>query len=166
MANRLCHGRDPGLTFPLGARRFSVTIQAETREPEKVMELVNVLAAAAAAYVFGAIWYMALSKPWVEAAGIECDENGRPVDDSALPFILSGIAMIIVAGMMRHVFGMAGIDTVGKSLISGLGIGLFFIAPWILINNAYAMRPFRLTLIDGGYATLGCALIGLVLGLF
>ena len=46
------------------------------------------------------------------------------------------------------------------------GIGLFFISPWIMINNGYGGRPFKLTLIDGGYATLGCAAIGLVLGLF
>ena len=50
--------------------------------------------------------------------------------------------------------------------MSGLGVGLFFISPWIMINNGYAGRPFRLTLIDGGYATFGCAIIGLVLMLF
>ncbi|RYG91297.1 DUF1761 domain-containing protein [Loktanella sp. IMCC34160] len=130
------------------------------------MELVNVLVAAAASWVFGAIWYMALAKPWVEAAGIEYDENGRPKGGSPTPFILSAICMIVVAGMMRHIFGMAGIETVGKGLISGLGIGLFFIAPWTMINNAYGMRPFKLTLIDGGYSTFGCAIIGAVLTLF
>ena len=130
------------------------------------MELINVLAAAAASWVFGAVWYMTLSKPWIEAAGIECDENGRPKGSSPTPFILSAICMIIVAGMMRHIFGMAGIDTVGKGVIAGLGIGLFFIAPWTMINNAYGMRPFKLTLIDGGYSTFGCAIIGAVLTLF
>jgi len=34
-----------------------------------------------------------------------------------------------------------------------------------MINNAYTMRPFRLTVIDGGYAIIGCGLIGLVLTL-
>lgn len=130
------------------------------------MEIVNVLVAAFAGFAFGAVWYMVLSKPWVEAANIECDENGKPVDSSKLPFVLSGIAMILVAGMMRHTFGMTGIETIGKGLISGLGIGLFFIAPWIMINNAYGGRPFKLTLIDGGYATFGCAVIGAVLSAF
>ncbi|MDG1118761.1 MAG: DUF1761 domain-containing protein [Flavimaricola sp.] len=131
------------------------------------MELVNILAAAAGSWVFGAIWYMALSKPWMEAAGIPRDENGRPQGNgSPMPFVLSAICMIIVAGMMRHIFAMAAIDTVGKGLMSGLGIGLFFIAPWIMINNAYGMKPFRLTLIDGGYATIGCTIIGVILTLF
>ena len=131
------------------------------------MELLNIVAAAAGSWVFGAIWYMALSKPWLEAAGIPRDENGRPQGNgSPMPFILSAICMIIVAGMMRHIFAMAAIDTVGKGFMSGLGIGLFFIAPWIMINNAYGMKPFRLTLIDGGYATIGCTIIGVILTLF
>ncbi len=130
------------------------------------MEIINVLVAAAGSWVFGAIWYMALAKPWVEAVGVEVDETGRPKDGSALPFILSAIAMVLVAGMMRHIIAQAGIDTPFKGLMTGGGIGLFMISPWIMINNAYGMRPFKLTLIDGGYATIGCAIIGVILVLF
>lgn len=130
------------------------------------MEFLNVLVAAVAGFAFGAIWYMMLSKPWVEAVGIEVDDNGRPVNESATPYIMAAIAMLVVAGMMRHVFNLSGIDTFAKGLISGLGIGLFFISPWIMINNGYGGRPFKLTLIDGGYATFGCAIIGAVLTLF
>lgn len=127
------------------------------------MGFVSVLIAAAGGWIFGAAWYMALSKPWVEASGIEVDENGRPKDSSPLPFILSAVAMILVSGMMRHMFSMAGIDAGMKGLLSGLGVGLFFISPWIMINNAYGGRPFKLTIIDGGYATFGCAVMGLLL---
>lgn len=130
------------------------------------MGVIAVLVAAVAGWAFGAAWYMTLSKPWVAAANIAVDENGRPLNDTPLPYILSMLAMILVAGMMRHTFALSGIDTVGKGLISGLGIGLFFISPWIMINNAYGDRPFKLTLIDGGYATFGCAIIGAVLMLF
>ncbi len=130
------------------------------------MELLNVIVAAIAGFAFGAVWYMKLSKPWVEAVGIEVDADGKPLDQSIMPFIMAGLAMLVVAGMMRHVFILSGIDTIGKGLISGLGIGLFFISPWIMINNGYGGRPFKLTLIDGGYATFGCAIMGLVLTLF
>ena len=124
------------------------------------------IVAALAGFAFGAVWYMALAKPWMAAANIKTDANGRPEGDSALPYIMAAVAMLIVAGMMRHSFALSGIDTLGKGLISGLGIGLFFISPWIMINNGYTGRPFRLTLIDGGYATFGCAVIGAVLTLF
>lgn len=129
------------------------------------MGILSVVAAAAAGWVFGAAYYMALSKPWIEATGIEVDADGRPRGGNALPFVLSAVAMLLVAGMMRHVFQMSGLTTAGAGFVSGLGVGLFFIAPWIMINNAYGMRPFKLTLIDGGYATFGCAIMGLVLTL-
>ena len=131
------------------------------------MEIINVLAAAAASWIFGAVYYMTLSKPWLAASGIECDENGRPKNGgSPLPYILSAICMILVAGMMRHVFAASGITTLGTAAVSGFGIGAFFIAPWTMINNAYGGRPFMLTVIDGGYAICGCTLIGIILALF
>jgi hypothetical protein len=82
------------------------------------------------------------------------------------PYIMALVAMIFVSGMMRHTFALSGIETFGKGLVSGFGIGLFFISPWIMINNGYTSRPFKLTLIDSGYATFGCAIIGAILTLF
>ncbi len=130
------------------------------------MEFVAVLIAAAAGFAFGAAWYMALAKPWMAAANIKVGPDGNPENTSPLPYIMAAFAMVLVAGMMRHTFALSGIDTFGKGLMSGLGIGLFFISPWIMINNGYGGRPFKLTLIDGGYATFGCAIIGAVLTLF
>ncbi|WP_368345091.1 DUF1761 domain-containing protein [Pelagovum sp. HNIBRBA483] len=131
------------------------------------MELISVLVAAAASWVLGAVYYMALSKQWLEVSGIPRDAEGKiEGGGSPLPFILSAIAMILVAGMMRHIFAGAGIDTVGKGVLAGLGVGAFFITPWTMINNAYGFRPFKLTVIDSGYSILGCGLIGGVLNLF
>lgn len=131
------------------------------------MEIINVLVAAVASYAFGAIWYMALAKPWMQAAGVEADEKGRPANNAgAMPYIIAFICAIVVAGMMRHVFNLSAIDTPIKGLVSGLGIGLFLASPWVVTNYAFAGRPPKLMLIDGGYATIGCAIIGLVLTLF
>lgn len=131
------------------------------------MGFLSVIIAAAATYAFGAAWYMALGKRWMVAAGLEMGADGRPANNNgATPFIISAIAMIIVAGMMRHVFAMAGIDTVGKGLMAGLGTGLFIVLPWVVTNYAYAMRPKNLSLIDGGYAVFGCTIMGIVLTLF
>lgn len=131
------------------------------------MGVVAVLVAALAGFAMGAAWYMSLAKPWMQAAGIPMDENGKPQGNgSPMPFVISAICMILVAGMMRHIFAMAGIDGPVKSLVAGLGIGAFFITPWVAMNYAYAMRPTKLAVIDGGYSILGAGVIGLVLGLF
>lgn len=130
------------------------------------MELISVIVAGVAAYAFGAFWYMKWAKAWIAASGIAVDANGKPVNKSAAPFVIAGVAMLIVAGMMRHVFGMAGVETIGAGLVSGFGFGAFIALPWIVTNYAYSDRPKALTYIDGGYAVFGCTIIGTVLGLF
>lgn len=131
------------------------------------MGILSVLLAAAAGWAIGAVWYMVLAEPWMNDTGIPRDQDGKPEGgQSPLLFAASFLLILIVTGMMRHVFAASGITSPGAGLIGGLGIGLFFITPWIALNNMYAMRPRRLTLIDGGYATLATAVIGLVLGLF
>lgn len=128
------------------------------------MGILSVIAAAVVSFVAGAVWYMALSKPWAEAVGMELDEDGKPKGgQSPMLFGFTFLMQLIVAGMMRHVFSLSGIETVGAGLLAGIGVGLFFITPWIAINNAYGSRPPKLTVIDGGYATLACTIMGVVL---
>ena len=130
------------------------------------MGMIAVLAAAVASYVFGSIWYMALAKPWMQAAGVSVGEDGRPTNSkNPAPYILAFLCAVLVAGMMRHVFALSAIDTVDKGLIGGLGVGLFLAAPWIVTNYAFAGRPAKLMIIDGGYATIGCTIMGAVLTL-
>ncbi|MGX9355827.1 DUF1761 domain-containing protein [Roseobacteraceae bacterium S113] len=131
------------------------------------MEIINVVAAGIANFIFGAIWYSVFAGPWKEASGVALDADGNPANQKqALPYITAVIAAILVAGMMRHVFELSDITTIGKALQSGLGIGAFLAAPWLATNYGFAGRPFKLLIIDGGYATFGCAVIALVLVLF
>ncbi len=127
------------------------------------MEYVSVVLAAVAAFAFGAVYYMVLAKPWMAAAGIALGADGKPINNSAVPYVVSFICIILVSGMMRHTFALSGITTPDKGLISGLGVGLFFITPWIFINTGYSERPWKLAVIDGGYATAAAAIIGVVL---
>ncbi|MCK0141404.1 DUF1761 domain-containing protein [Aliiroseovarius sp. F20344] len=127
--------------------------------------MLEVIVAAIAGYAFGAVWYMTLSKPWVEAAGIQVDENGKPNNSSdPKPYVVAFIGALVVAGMMRHIFAMAGIDGVGKALVTGLGLGLFVVLPWMINNIMFSDRSKSLIWLDGGYAVGGCTVIGLVLG--
>ncbi len=127
------------------------------------MEYVGVLVAAVASYAFGAAWYMILGKQWMEAAEISAADVDRK---NPLPFIISFVGAILVAGMMRHAFASAGIDTANKGLWAGFGLGAFIAAPWIVTNYAFAGRSMRLMFIDGLYAIVGCTIMGIVLTLF
>jgi uncharacterized protein DUF1761 len=127
------------------------------------MEYLGVLVAAIASYAFGAAWYMVLAKPWMKAAGISGDDINRK---NPLPFVISFVAAVLVAGMMRHAFAKAGIDAPSKGIWAGFGLGAFIAAPWIITNYAFAGRSMRLMFIDGLYAVVGCTIIGVVLTLF
>ncbi len=131
------------------------------------MEIIKIVAAGIASFAFGAVWYMSLAKPWMAASGVALDASGQaPANRSdPIPYITSLLASIIVAGMMRHMFALSGIDTVIKGIVSGFGIGLFLVTPWIATFYGFTGKPRKLLLLDGGYATFGCAVIGLVLTL-
>lgn len=131
------------------------------------MEFLNVIAAALGAFAFGAVWYMSMSGPWIRASGVPVDAAGKPKGNGgAVPFVVGVVAMLVVAGMMRHIFAASGVATPGAGIVAGAGIGAFFITPWVAMNYAFAMRPAALTAIDGVNSIVGCAIMGLILTLF
>jgi hypothetical protein len=74
--------------------------------------------------------------------------------------------MVVVAGMMRHMFVAGGVATVGAGAVAGAGIGAFLITPWVAMNYAFAMRKGALTVIDSVNAIAGCAVMGAILTAF
>jgi hypothetical protein len=125
-----------------------------------------VVLAAVVAYAFSAVWYTVLSKRWMAAAGIPMDASGRPLGNrSMMPFLVGFIAQLLVAGMMRHIFVQSGLNTPLLGLMGGLGIGLFLITPWVTMNYAFAGRPYKLSVLDGVIAVVGCTIMGLVFGI-
>lgn len=131
------------------------------------MELISVLVAALAAFAYGAVHYTVFSKQWLPVSGIKLDEKGRPAEAGNMVFEFgsSFVALVFVAGMMRHVLAMSNLTTLGGAVVSGLGIGAFFIVPWVWMNNTYTRRPIKLTVIDGAYSIIGCGIMGAVLSL-
>jgi hypothetical protein len=131
------------------------------------MQYIAVIAATIAAYAFAAFWYTAMSKDWAVAAGIPIGADGKPQGNgSKMPFVIGFVAQLLVAGMMRHIFMMAQLDTVLEGIMGGFGIGAFLITPWVAMNYAFAARPMKLTVLDGVNSIVGCTLMGIVLTLF
>lgn len=130
------------------------------------MGILAVLVAGVAAFAFGAVWYTLMASQWMAVSGVPV-ADGKPANQSnPVPYIVGLVGCILVAGMTRHIFVLGGIDSAGEGLISGFGLGLFVVVPWIATCYGFAARPLKLTLIDAVYATGGCTVIGLVLTLF
>ncbi|MDF0602347.1 DUF1761 domain-containing protein [Psychromarinibacter sp. C21-152] len=127
------------------------------------MGIISVIAAAAAAWIFGAVWYGVIGRRWMEAQGLTEESLNR---SDPVPYIGSFICCILVAGMTRHILAMSGIDTLGAAAVTGLGLGLFVAAPWIATNVLFSVRSKALIWMDGAYPAVGMTLMGIVLALF
>ena len=125
-----------------------------------------VFLAAFASFGFGALWYMALSQPWMEAAGKTeadmLDENGKPVVPVG-PMITSFISELFMAVVFAVVLVRIGATTLNGALV-GFLLWAGFVMTTLATNHAYGGQKRALTIIDGGH-WLGVLMIqGLILG--
>lgn len=132
---------------------------------------INYLAivlAAAASFLFGGVWYGALSKPWLAAVGKT--EDGLKAEGSSLPGLLAltFVAQVVMAWTLAGILGHlgAGQVTVRTGLITAALCWLGFVATTLVVNHGYQGHVRALTLIDGGH-WLGVMLIhGAIIGWF
>lgn len=136
---------------------------------------INYLAvfiAALAGFGFGAIYYMSLAQPWMNAIGWTPDEQARlkkgELNPSKMPFVIAIVANLIMAWVLAGLIGHLGPGqaTIRNGLISGAFCWLGFVVTTQSVNYAFGQRKPALSLIDGGH-WLGVLLImGAVIGAF
>jgi len=131
-----------------------------------VTPVLPILAAAIASWVFGAVWYGVLGTQWMAALGKRREDmvgpSGRP---SPTPFILSFFAEILMAWVLYRLLPYFAGPGLLPGIAAAVTIWFGFVATTQLVNNAYALRPLRLTVIDAGH-WLGVLVVqGVVLGL-
>jgi hypothetical protein len=125
-----------------------------------------VLVAAVAGFAFGAAYYMTLSKPWLAAIGKTKEEPAAQGKGSPMPFIVSIIALAIMAWTLAGIMGHlgAGQVTLKNGIISALFVWLGFVITTQSVNYAFGQRKPMLTVIDGihwlGVLVIQGAIIG------
>ena len=87
---------------------------------------------------------------------------------AALPFIVSAIALLIMATMLSGVMGHLGEGrvTVTNGIISGFLMWLGFVVTTMAVNHAYQGQKRSLTLIDGGHYLAVLVVMGAIIGWF
>jgi hypothetical protein len=127
---------------------------------------VAIVVAAVAAFVFGAIYYGVLSKPWMKAARITPKSGGGGGMAMPPPALLinSIVCELIMAWVLAAVLGAIGASGIGAALSAAFFLWLGFIATTIAVNQRYQSYGWDLTIIDAIH-WLGVALImGIVIG--
>ncbi len=130
------------------------------------MNYTAIFFAAVASFMFGAVYYGALGKPWMAAQGkTEADikNSGRPLPMLlALSFVSALIMAWVLAGLIGHMG--PGRVTIRTGLISALFAWVGFVATTMTVNHGYQGARWSLTLIDGGH-WLGVLLLqGAIIG--
>ena len=64
---------------------------------------------------------------------------------------------------LRRYLVYGAFQTINGGIIGGFGIGGFLIGLYIMTNNGFGGKPFKVAIIDGGYAIISCAIIGVIL---
>jgi hypothetical protein len=130
-----------------------------------------IFAAAVGAWIFGAVYYTLLSKPWLAAVGMTAADMKKQSENKVrafAPFILSFVAEIVMAWVIAGVLGHLGPGqvTVRNGVISALFLWFGFVLTTIATNNAYPGRKVMLTVIDAGHWLAVMLLMGAIVGGF
>ena len=129
------------------------------------MNYLAVIVAAAAAFVFGGIYYNVLSKPWLTASGVKKkDVQGHPVNLYATAIVAELIMAWMLAGTLAHLG--PGQVTIRNGVITGALIWFGFVATTIAVNNGFGLRKPMLSVIDSGHWLGVLVVMGAIIGAF
>ena len=124
-----------------------------------------VIAAAISMFVIGGVWYspVLFDKAWRRAGNISDADMAR-----GNPAVLFGVAFVlclIMAG--NRAFFIAGPETtLGFAIGAAVAAGFGWAALSVGVITLFERRPLSYALINGGYLTIGFAVMGLILGLW
>jgi len=125
---------------------------------------VAIVAAAAASFLFGGVWYGALSKQWMDAVGKS--EADIKKTGMAVPMAITVVGLLVMAWVLAGIIGHLGPGrvTMWNGVVSAALVWLGFVASTIAVNHAFQGARPHLTLIDAGH-WLGVLLIqGAIIG--
>jgi hypothetical protein len=123
-----------------------------------------IIIAAAAAFAWGAAYYMTLSKQWLDAVGRSKEDV--QAKRSPVPFVISIVGLLVMAWVLAGSIGHlgAGQVTLKNGIISGLFIWLGFVITTVFVNNAFGGRKYKLSVLDSihwlGVLVIEGAIIG------
>ena len=110
------------------------------------LDPVAVLAAAVAGFAFGAIWYGALSKPWMLAVGL----SEPPKPDPKL-YALTFVCQVVLSAVIYIILSGQGDLSTGQQILSIALLWVGFVVAPMVVNHRFQSQSWLLTFIDLGH---------------
>src|SRR3977135_4491143 len=113
------------------------------------MNYLAILIATIAGFAFGAAYYMSLSRPWLAAVGTTKQELSAKGKGSLIPFIVSIVALAIMAWILAGGIGHLGPGqvTLKNGIVSALFMWLGFVITTLAVKYSFSQRRPILTLL-------------------
>ena len=125
----------------------------------------NYLAIAACALAnmaLGMGWFGTFNEQWMAGHGLTMESIGT-MESPMMPYIVSITVALIFGYLLTLIFRRMGVSGWIDGAMSGAAIGLFGLLGTI-VGHLYAMKPFSLSLVDGGYVFLEFVIFGAIIG--
>lgn len=120
-----------------------------------------VIACIVIAQLIPAAWYGLFAQKWMTFSGITENQANAA---GTLPYLISLIGSALTATFMAIIFRSLSVKSADRGALWGAGFGFFYSFVDLSTINAFELRPFELSLIDGGHIVLVYAVMGTILG--
>jgi hypothetical protein len=133
------------------------------------VNILSILIAGAAAWMFGAIYYGVLGKQWMAAQGktleqCKAEQAGKSRVAFFAPLVLALVGALIMAWVLYGILVHLNSFTPRAGMISGALCWFGFVLTSLTVNNAFGGRKAMLTVIDSIHWLGGLLIIGAILG--
>ena len=122
-----------------------------------------IVLATVASFAFGAVWYMGLSKQWLDAVGKTKEQLGV----GYTPFIWSAVVELVMAYVLALITPllMGGVS-IGAAIQVAVLMWIGFVITTLIMNHRYEGMKWSLTIIDGLHILGVLVIQGMVIGIF
>jgi hypothetical protein len=121
-----------------------------------------VIVAAVAGFLVGWGWYTIFGKTWMDALGRR-KEDCKP---TPLPFIIAGLASLLMAWMLAGLMGHLADVTVRGGIISAFFVWVGFVLTTTAVNQQFHGTKPIVTIIDAGQWLAALVVMGAIIGAF
>lgn len=133
------------------------------------INFIAVIVATVVGMASGAVWYGLFRGPW-RAANSLTEADIKSADGAqyggASRYLIAGMAKFVMAFCLAKLMEVMDAISVGNGIALALFLWIGFVATILSVNHRFQLRPWRLTLIDGGYWLLVLCLQAMVIGFF
>lgn len=110
------------------------------------LDPIAIIAATVAGFVFGAVWYGALSKPWMQAVGL----TEPPKPDPKI-YILTFVCQLVLSTVIYLIMSAHSETSVGQQITTVALLWAGFVVAPMVVNHRFQSQTWLLTFVDAGH---------------